>query len=248
MSYLKQFIFEQMIKYRTIFETPVQVVSHLFFMNGGGQCMSGNNFCETVSFSRLVPFHQYYAQTLSLEDNKQYYLEHCAEAELDGEFKRQKDMLKLLSEIHSGRKTSNEKIWQDLWSKLNEKLKAIKDFSTENLFDSEWWLAQIYVVQANYHREYGDHMPQGWTLHLSEGYIPTAKSRYDERGGLKQDRSDPEMYCMYVAVVHAWIAYYTQTLEKNEAWLDKSEHPDSPKHTVRMTYERDWELLRSLHV
>ena len=248
MSYLKQYILEQQVQYRGIFQRPVQVVAHLFFTNGGGQCMKGNNFCETASFGKMIPFHQWYADTMTLDEIKSYYTDFSAEREMDEDHKRKLDMATRLHEINSGRfpAPDSDAIWETVVSEFHSEMDAILDFDENCLFDSHWWLCQIKEVQALYEEEYGDRIPGGWMLRLSKDYIPSAKSRNDEQGGLNHRTTEMFMFHMYEAVVEAFKIYYAGVLEKNDPLLDQMTEEKHPDCTVRKIITRDLELLNTL--
>jgi hypothetical protein len=226
------------------------VVAHLLFCNGGGQAMKDNNFCESAEFGKLIPFHHWYADTKTLEVMTEHYQEYSSEREMEEDHKRKLDMATRLHEINPERfpKPDSDALWDGVVNDFHEEMDAIEDFDAANLFDKDWWLNQIKEVQVLYQEEYGDRIPGGWMLRLSEGYIPCAKSWHDTNGGLMYRVTDMDMFGMYAAVVAAFKQYYTELLEKNDPSLDQLTEEKHPDYTIRRIVTRDLELLNTLKI
>lgn len=68
-NYLTQYIHESQIQYASTFPHPINVLTHLLFVNGNGVDFINGNPVEIFPFNKSVPCKEYYKDAKPFEEN-----------------------------------------------------------------------------------------------------------------------------------------------------------------------------------
>jgi hypothetical protein len=242
-NYLHQYIRESQIEYPSISKTPVSVLKHMLFTNGNGVEIDGSNFVEYVSFYRTVPFTEYYKDTRTFQEMKEYHSDRCSEKEYLENYERIKDTNEFYKSILDDDKSD------DIEAESIERLKLnIK--TDDEMYDKAW--------DEYYNRYDGmdiiDELPDGALTDVD--YLYQTISKYDYLPYLQlsaeyykayyfDENTEHYLKEVTVALSKALVKFMSEYLLGEHSEM-RSPFGNDERMNIGKTYKKDIETLTTL--
>ena len=145
MNYLIEYRNDQVVKYASANQSPVNFFTHLFFTNGNGIEFEDGNIVEYWTNGRTINIKDIYKYSISLNEVKNKYNESISkEKQLEYLFNQKSSIAK---QIDSN--CNESELWEELIIEVNEEIANIETITTKEINDSKYWLKQLKKKNQN---------------------------------------------------------------------------------------------------
>lgn len=218
MSYIEQFIKESQVTYPEIFKTPLNVLSHLLFVNGNGYSIINGNPIVEDYYNKKIPFVDYYSDEKFLVEILEKHELLFADDEIEENFERIKRMNPKLSKIE---------LWQraeDDYQIPREQLFNLDKHPIE--LNNEYWIAQMLDS------------PYFITLNLAPGYFLAEELN---------EKTEPNFMKVTKSLIEAYIHYFENFSRYSKGKKNPFDPRGNAITQKNSSVKEDLKILKQLH-